>query len=127
MIKVTVGEVINCVDVLRALSNKPIKIKVAYNIAKIIKEIEKENELFEETRQHLLNKFCEKDENGQLRINEKGSAIIKSEYVADYNNEIKELLESQIEIAAEPIKIEDIEDLELTAAQVYAISSFIEE
>ena len=126
MIKVTVGEVINCVDVLRALSNKPIKIKVAYNIAKIIKAVEKENQLFEETRQKLLDKFCEK-ENGQLRVNEKGSAIIKSECVVDYNNEIKELLESKVEIAAEPIKIEDIEDLELTAAQVYTISSFIEE
>jgi len=127
MIKVTVGEVINCVDVLRALSNKPIKIKVAYNIAKIIKAVEKENQLFEETRQRLLDKFCEKDENGQLRVNEKGSAIIKSECVTDYNNEIKELLESKVEIAATPIKIEDIEDLELTATQVYVISGFIEE
>lgn len=127
MIKVTVKDILNCSDVFKELSKKPIKIKVAYNIAKIIKAIEKENQLFEETRQRLLEKFCEKNENGSIKVNNNGNAIVRSECVDDYNAEIKELLESKVEITAEPIRLEDLGTLELTPAQAYAISEFIEE
>lgn len=127
MIRVTVKDILNCSDVFKELSKKPIKIKVAYNIAKIIKAIEKENQLFEETRQRLLEKFCEKNENGSIKVNNNGNAIVRSECVDDYNTEIKELLESKVEITAEPIKLEDLETLELTPTQAYVISEFIEE
>lgn len=127
MITVTLEDVVNCGDTFRQIANYPIKVKTAYNIAKIIKSIEKETQLFEDTRQKLLDKYCEKDENGELKTNDEGRVNVIPEFIKDYNKDIRELFENKVDIAAEPIKLEDLEILELTPAQMYIISAFIEE
>lgn len=127
MIEITINDLINSGDIFRNLAQQPIKMRVAYNIARIIREIENEMKLFEETRRKLFDKYGEKDENGELLINADGNITITPENISLYNNEIQEVLNTSITLNAEKLNIEDLENIELTPNQVYLINAFINE
>lgn len=127
MIEITINDLINSGDIFRDLAQQPIKMRVAYNIARIIREIENEMKLFEETRRKLFDKYGEKDENGELLINADGNITITPENISLYNNEIQEVLNTSITLNAEKLNIEDLENIELTPNQVYLINAFINE
>ena len=127
MIEITINDLINSGDIFRDLAQQPIKMRVAYNIARIIREIENEMKLFEETRRKLFDKYGEKDENGELLINADGNITITPENISLYNNEIQDVLNTSITLNAEKLNIEDLENIELTPNQVYLINAFINE
>jgi len=127
MIEITINDLINSGDIFRELAQQPIKMRVAYNIARIIREVENEMKIFEETRRKLFDKYGEKDENGELLINADGNITITPENISLYNNEIQEVLNTSITLNAEKLNIEDLENIELTPNQVYLINAFINE
>lgn len=127
MIEITINDLINSGDIFRELAQQPIKMRVAYNIARIIREVENEMRIFEETRRKLFDKYGEKDENGELLINADGNITITPENISLYNNEIQEVLNTSITLNAEKLNIEDLENIELTPNQVYLINAFINE
>ena len=105
----------------------PLNIKAAYNIARIIREIEKENKTFEDTRQKLLFKYGEKDSMGQLIINQNNQITIIPEQINNYNKEIQELLDEKIKLNVEPISLNDLGEIQITPAEIYQINMFIKE
>lgn len=117
MIKVTMNDIINSISIFNTISETPMNIKSAYKIVKIIKAIEKEQQIFLEAQQKLIQKYAKKDSE---------QVIIDEQFVDSYNEEIKKFLATEIELAVEPIEISDIENIEITPAQAYLIDVFIE-
>ena len=99
--------------------------KTAFKMARIIRAIESELENFNKARQSLLNKYGEKDDNGQLITNKDGNYIISPDKIDIYNGEIQELLVTTIELNIEPIEIEELEQLEFTPNLAYQIDNYI--
>lgn len=127
MIETSIKDIIGGKEVFKKLAEMPLNIKVAYNIARIIREIEKENKTFEETRQKLLFKYGEKDSAGQLIINQNNQITIIPEQINNYNKEIQELLEEKIKLNVEPISLNDLGEIQITPAEIYQINMFIKE
>ena len=127
MINITINDMLNSQNVFREIANMPIKMRTSFAIARIIRNLETELETFEKTRQELIQMYGEKNDDGSLKINEDGNIIIASENIEKYNNEIQDLLNEEITIAAEPLRIEDMEYIELTPTQAYMIEKFIKE
>lgn len=125
MIKVKIAELINSVNTLQQLAQKDFKAKLAWSIARLIKAAEVEIQSFNEARINLIDKYGAKDENGQLIADEKGNCTIIPEKVDDFSNELNELLESEIEINANPINMEMLEDLNFTPAEMAVLEPFI--
>lgn len=126
MIKVQLNSLLNGIQVFQEISNTALPVRAAYNVARLIREIEKENQLFDESRRKILDKYGEKDENGELKIEENGNIHILPDKIADCNRELNDLLTTEIEINAEKIKIDDIEDVKLTPAQLTLVDAFFE-
>ena len=70
MIEINISTLIGCTDALNELIKKPLKIRTAYKIARLAREIQRELDLFNATKTALIKKYGEQDENGNLIINE---------------------------------------------------------
>lgn len=116
---------VNSVQVLRKLNNAELPVRVSYKLAKNIKNIDKELNIYEEEKQKLINKYGEKDDEGKNKINEDGT--IKILDTENWNKDIKELLEIEAEINIEKINIDELAkgDLKITPSELTLIDYMI--
>lgn len=126
MINITLEQLINSSDGLKALSEKKLKARCAFAVAKLLKAADEEITRFNETRMELITKYGEKDEQNQLKSDEQGNVHIPREVLDDFNSELKELLDTPIEINSNKIKIEDIGDIEFTPNEMSQLDEFID-
>jgi len=103
-----------------------LKARSAYAVSKILKAADEEMATFNDTRMNLIQKYGEKDENGELKSDENGNVHIVTESLETFNQELRELMDTQIEINANKIQIYDIEDVEFTPAEMAQLDKFIE-
>lgn len=126
MITVTVNDVVSSINTFKAIAAQQLPIKAAYGIARLIKEIDRENETFVSARQALIDKYGQRDEEGNL-ISEDGNLYIQKDKIQVFKEELQELLDSEIELNAEKISVENLGDVQLTSLQVSEILAFIKD
>lgn len=126
MIKITINELLNSTDVLQKLSKTDLKARLSWQIARLLKAADTEIQSFNDARMNLVRKFGEKDENGELITDEQNNCKIPNDSTIEFSNELNELINTEIEINANKIKIEDIENLNFTPAEMNTLESFID-
>lgn len=127
MIELTVQEMIDSIPTLRELSNKQLKSKVAYRVARLLREVQAESETFETARINLIKLYGAKDENGELKSDENGNTFIEPEHVTDFNNELNDLLNNKITINGDKLSLDDLGDETFTPQQMLSFSAFLDE
>jgi len=93
----------------------------------MLKEAEREIQNFNEVRMNLINKYGEKDEKGELITDDKGNCKILPESVTVFSKELNELVEMEVEINANKIKLDDLDNLDFTPGEMVALEPFLEE
>jgi hypothetical protein len=126
MINVKLEELVNATEGLKGLSQKQLKARCAYAVGKILKSADAEIQSFNETRMELIKKYGEKDENGELKTEENGNVRIPAEQMEAFSRELRELLDTNVEISANKIKMDDIGEVEFTPAEMAQLENFIE-
>jgi len=81
---------------------------------------------FNEARMNLIKKYGEKDNNGEIITDDNGNCKILPTSTEVFSNELNELIGSEIEINANRIKIEDIENINFTPAEMTQLETFID-
>ena len=126
MIKLTINQMTNIFQTLAVLMNQNFSGATAFKIARIAREIGKEMETFEKERAKIVEKYGERDENGQIHADENGNVKIMPSTVTDCNNEFNELLNQEVEINAEMLPEEILEQmLNVTPTQMLALEPII--
>ena len=127
MIELTVQEMIDSIPTLRELSNKQLKSKVAYRVARLLREVQAESETFETARVNLIKLYGAKDENGNLKTDENGNTYIEQDKIAEFNSELTDLLTNKITINGDKLNIDDLGDETFTPQQMLSFSAFLDE
>lgn len=130
MITVKVSDVLNSEDTLKKLMDISMKGRVAYKIARIAREVDKESQLFNDERNKLIEKYAERDEEGNYKYNSNEQIYIdtkNSEVVKLFSDELNELLETEIEINVEKLSLDDLDETGLTPKDFNKLMAFIEE
>lgn len=127
MIKVRLREIIDSTDVLRKLAGENLRGRTAFQISKLLKKLEEELDLFNKTRVEIIKKYGEKDDNGELKTDDNGNVKIVEESVNAFNQEMLDLLNQEIEINANPITLDDLENINFTPAEITTLMPFIQE
>ena len=117
MIQVSIRDLINSVQPMRKIAETTMDGVSAIRFARLIREIDKEAKLFEETRMGLLQKYGEVIDENQIRIS--------NENKAQFEQELQQALNEMIEINAEPLPIGMFEVMSLTPKDVSALVPFI--
>jgi len=126
MIQVKIVELLNSTDTLQKLSQQDFKAKLAWSIARLLKSAEAEIQSFNETRMNLIRKYGEKDENGDLITDEKGNCKIDQESLTEFSTQLGDLLETTVEINANKIKVEQLDDVDFTPSEMTILEPFID-
>lgn len=127
MIEVRLGTILDSMNILKELVDKELKGRTAFQVGKLIKKIDEEFSLFNETREKLIEKYAAKDENDEYILDSNNSYTFKDDNYNKFIEEINTLLNTTVTIEASPIKLDDIAELEFTPAQMVSMEAFIEE
>ncbi|WP_278682862.1 DUF1617 family protein [Paraclostridium bifermentans] len=106
--KLTNRQIVDDAIFLKELTQRQFPIKVSYAIAKNVSKIENELIVYNKEREKLLNKYAIKGDDGNILIDENNKLKIKDEYIDDWNKDINELLDIEIEIDIHKFKLEDL-------------------
>lgn len=126
MIKVKISDLVGSTEALQKLAGKELKARLAWQVARLLKAADAELQSFNDTRMELVKKYGNKDENGELITDDKGNCKIPEEYVSTFSDELTELVETEIEINSNKIKIDDLENLDFTPAEMSNLEAFID-
>lgn len=126
--KLTNRKIVNDANLLGNLTHKQLPIKVSYAIAKNISKIEKELEIYDKERQKLIDKYCLKDEEGNL-IDENNQFKIADGNLESWNKDMNELLDIEIDINIHKFSKDDLfnSNCNITPAELMLIDYMIEE
>ena len=124
---VTLGNIVDSQDVMRSLSNKQLRGRVAFKVARLLKKLEVELTTFNDTRLKLIESYAKKDEEGNYVTNDKNEYQFDGDNANKFIEEFNKLLSEKIEIEANPILIDEIEELNFTPAEMAVLEPFIEE
>ena len=127
MITVKIQYIVNAIETFNAMSNKEMPIKTSFKVARIAKELDKEYQLFNETRRKAIETYGEKDENGELKIDDKGNVALIQDKIETFSSEMSELLNNEVSLNTEPFTITELEGITLTPAQTSTLLPFVEE
>ena len=118
--KISNERLVNSVEVLSNVTNLELPIKLSYAFSKNITKIDTELKAYNVERAKLLNKYGEKDKEGNLKKNKKGEVNILDR--ENFNKEIAELLQCESEIDIHLIDLESINtDIKITPGELMII------
>ena len=126
MIKMTIMEILNVVPVLQEIAKKSFPGATSFKIARLMRELDKEIQLFDKQRIEIAQEFGEKDASGQLVITEEGNVKIIESKIEDCNEILKSISNTEIDINADKLSYSLIESAEFTPSQALSLEPIID-
>lgn len=120
-------EIKNLSETIDTLLPLQLKMPFAYEVASIAREVRENNFMINAMKQEIVERFAERDDNGQIRVNqEDGTVEVQEGKYAELNAELDKLMNRDIELNSNKIKLVDIKDLDLTVGQISALIPLID-
>ena len=116
--EVKLNDVLNSVEVVRNLAQENVPAVVSFRIAKAIRAINEEIDMFEAEKAKLVQKYGEPYEGG-IRVAE--------DKQDDFQKEISQLLNESVTLEVSKLKLKDIEHVQLKPIDMMTIDFLIEE
>jgi len=111
-------------DVLKKLSEQKLPLKAAFKLKGIAKKVNDEFTKYDELRLESVKKFAEKDDAGNLILDDKGNAKFSNDGMLDFVKQLDELLSIDIEIL--PLSIDELgSELNITADELMILEDVI--
>lgn len=109
MVKVTMDQIMDLNNSEDFFGDTVIPLKGAYKINKIRKNIAKEADFYSSKFQEIVNKYAQKDDDGNLKFSEDGNQILIQEGMVDECNKALEELQSlEVEIENYDLSLDDL-------------------
>lgn len=85
-------------------------VRFSYALTRNAKKLEECMKVFEEERNRLLDRYNVKDENGEPQYKKDGKINIAKEYREEWETEMEELLDIEVEFTPQMIEVTDLPD-----------------
>lgn len=114
--KIKYIEILKANEPLSVLAKEKVSMKEAIGIARLIKSLRDEFSIYQEKEKELIDQYCQPSENGRYIYKDEESAKM-------FNEGYNELLEYEVDLAIEPVKI--ISDIKIDAESIINMEKFI--
>ena len=112
--------------VLSVFTEQKLPIKLSYKIMKILSSLEPEITFYRTRLQEVIDECAVKTENGEYVFTDNGENIqIQPDKVEEFNTRYTELQEMDIEIEDFKFTLDELEILELSPKDLFALQPFI--
>lgn len=127
MINLLVYDIFNIQEEIGKLFQAEMPFALSYKVSRLVKAIEPEYKIAQETRAKLVQKYCSKDENGAPALDASGkNLLISPENIEKYNDEMTGLLNTEIEIACEKLPESVTEYITIRPSSIESIAKIID-
>lgn len=110
------------------IKNQKMSIKTAYKFSKLASKLDAEIKFYQTKMQEILQKYGEKDEEGNFKLTEnKEGIILKQEDIHKCQEETEELHNLEVEILGISFSLDELEGLDVTIQEMNVIMSLLEE
>lgn len=125
--KIKSGIINNGLQTIIDISEKSMPISLAAKFLRLADELTKENEFIEKQRIGIIEKYGDKDEQGNLDVQDGNVKFSNPENAEKAQQELNELSELEVDIVDRNITEEELMNsgLELTIVQFAALKEFI--
>ena len=127
MIRVSLNNILNSTETFSQIMQQSFKGSIAFKVARLARELNKEMETFNTERQKLLERYSEKDKNGELKVLENGNVQVIPEKLQEFNQEFTNLLETDVEINADKLPMSCMDEFEVSPQQMLDLEVFFED
>jgi len=124
----------NFMSGINALCNESLTGKARWNVARLARQIRKEEKKTREAVTSLANECFKKDENDRFTPIKKDDQIVQGQFEelieggqAKFDNGIKTIMEEEVEIESYKIKPSDLDNTKLTANQMLTLEPILDE
>lgn len=104
--KIKLREVLEAAGSFQVLQNKEVPIKVAYRLKRLANKLQSDINLYSENRNELIKKLGEKQKDGTFKV-------VDPEKLEELSNQTKELLNEEIEVEFNKIKLSELGDIKI--------------
>lgn len=111
---------------LNKIMRAEIPVKLAWKLKGMAKFLDDQNKTYDDMRKELLKKHGEKDDKGELKMDERGQVVFKEDGKDKFIKEHRELLEQPVEIK-DKIKLSDINGIKLSASDLLVLEDIIDD
>lgn len=125
--KININECVEIESLCNKLSNRVIKARTAYKLAKLLKAVSAELAFYRSQFTLYLNEYGEKDEHGDLIVLPDNSIKIISDKLEICKAKLKELDNLEIEILDIEFTIDELEELQVTMKDMSVLATFIKD
>lgn len=120
--ELNIQEVLEAAHVLEKIAfDVNIKGRYALKLLKNLDKLKEEIERLDKLRLPIINKYCDKDKNGEPIITNNSYSFTNTNNRQKMINEINELFAETIEVPIEKIDMEAIENVNISMAQISQI------
>lgn len=112
-------------SVFNEINKKELKAKVAFQLARIAREINKEIELYQSSKKELFDKYVIKNNDGTWKVDDQGNMHVPPEEIDNFNKDFNDLLNTIIKLNVEPINLDDLNNETFTIEQMNILSLFM--
>lgn len=113
----TLRNIVKAAPVLRKLGRCEFSVAQLYRATKLINAVNAELAIYDAGRRELIERHCEKD--GEKLKYKDGTGV-------DFNRELQELLDVEVEMNVKPLVLTERDNIRLTLADMDALDGFIE-
>lgn len=113
----TLRNIVKAAPVLQKLTRHEFSVAQLYRATKLINAVNAELAIYNDGRRELIERHCEKD--GDKLKYKDGTGV-------DFNRELQELLDVEVELNVKPLVLTERDNIRLTLADMDALDGFIE-
>ena len=121
-----ITDILNVVPTLQEMANKRFPGATSFKIARLMRELDKEIQLFDKQRAEIAQEFGEKDASGQLVFTEEGNVKIIESKIEECNAKLESIFNTEIEINADKLSYSSIESADFTPSQALALEPIVD-
>ena len=125
--KVKINVAIQIQELCEKFSNHVIKAKTAYKFAKLLKSASSEVDFYRAQYTLYIQKYSEKEENGNIKILENGNIKILPEMIEECKQKLEELENLEVDFPDVSFSLEELEELNMTMRDILILDAFITE
>lgn len=122
--KIKLIDLIQINQIFEKLYDKPLSVKTSYKLMKFAESTQKDIQFFKQNIADLIEKYGEKDKDGNLILIDDNYKIEK-DHINDFNAQYKEIQEVEAEIKNFKLSLDELKGIKLTPAELYIIKDFI--
>ncbi len=115
------GQIVSSISALSNLASEKMKAKPAYRISRVLMEANSHLDSFNSARDKAIEKYGKKNDDGNIAIDQDSKNFKK------FTDEINALVDEEVEMKFNKIKLKEISSLEVSVADMVALDWLIDD